>query len=281
MSIGSTINNPFYELYPNLNCSGIVLINDVPVFSFLGKDTKDGILDGSVPINHVVLQSGKYNVVGKIFPRFGQNTLTENDGMEISFNLSDIDNWKETKQSFFPQLRTPDASFDKNNKITSLLKGLPYFEITTEIEVELPFVLDGWQNSIDLNKIDKTILKNKVIEFYSQIHAILKEHNASKFLELSKEKEDLQTKAFYFNSIRKQEIRNSIISLFNKNLEVLPLNPDELKLEIFGYGKLVSLIRTDGSAALQFKRDNIEGERNIELEVKLHARSLEKGLSII
>jgi hypothetical protein len=281
MSTGSTINNPFYELYPNLNCSGIVLINDVPVFSFLGKDTKDGILDGSVPINHVVLQSGKYNVVGKIFPRFGQKTLTENDGMEISFNVSDIDNWKETKQSFFPQLSTPDASFDKNNKITSPLKGLPYFEITTEIEVELPFVLDGWQNSIDLNKIDKTILKNKVIEFYSQIHAILKEHNASKFLELSKEKEDLQTKAFYFNSIRKQEIRNSIISLFNKNLEVLPLNPDELKLEIFGYGKLVSLIRTNGSAALQFKRDNIEGERNIELEVKLHARSLEKGLIII
>ena len=141
--------------------------------------------------------------------------------------------------------------------------------------------LDGWQNSIDLNKIDKAILKNKVIEFYSQIHAVLKEHNTSKFLELSKEKEDLQTKAFYFNSIRKQEIRDSIISLFNKNLEVLPLNPDELKLEIFGYGKLVSLIRTDGSSALQFKRNNTEGERNIELEVKLHARSLEKGLSII
>lgn len=281
MSIGSTIKNPYYELYPNLNCSGIVFINDVPVFSFLGEDTKDGILDGSVPINHVALQTGKYKVVGKIFPRYGQKSLSENDGMEISFNLSDIDNWKETKHSFSPEVSTPEASFDKNNKITSPLKGLSYFEIGTEIEIELPFVLDGWQNSIDLNKIDKAILKNKVIEFHTQLHAVLKEHNASKFLELSKEKEDLQTKAFYFNSIRKQEIRNSIISLFNKNLEVLPLNPNELKLEIFGYGKLVSLLRVDGSSALQFKQNNIEGERNIELEVKLHMRTLEKGLSII
>ncbi|MCV9926296.1 hypothetical protein OIU83_01425 [Flavobacterium sp. LS1R49] len=275
------IKNPYYELYPNLNCSGIVLVNDVPVFSFLGEDSKDGILDGSVPINHIVLESGKYKVVGKLLPRFGQKTLTQNDGMNISFNLSDIDNWKETKHSFFPELSSPKAFFGKDNKITSPIKGLPFFEIATEIEIKLPFVLDGWQNSVDLSKQEKSKIKQKVLEYYIQIHAILREHNASKFLELSKEKEDLQTKAFYFNSNRKQEIRDSIINLFNKNLEVLPLNEEELKLEFFGYGKLVSLVRLDGSSALQFKRSNAEGERNIELEIKLHARTLEKGLSII
>lgn len=275
------INNPYYELYPNLNCAGIVLVNDIPVFSFVGEDSKDGILDGSVPINHIILQSGKYKVIGKIFPRFGQKALTENDGMEINFNLSDIDNWKETKRSFLPKLTSPETFFDKDNKITSPIKGLPYFEIATEIEVELPFVLDGWQNSVDLSKVDKTALKQRVFEYYLQIHAVLNEHNASKFLELSKEKEDLQTRAFYFNSIRKQEIRDSIINLFNKNLEVLPLNENDLKLEIFGNGKLVSLFRLDGSSALQFKRNKDEGERNIELEIKLHARTAEKGLSII
>ncbi|PAM92666.1 hypothetical protein B4N84_21260 [Flavobacterium sp. IR1] len=275
------INKPYYELYPNLNCAGIVFVNDVPVFSFLGKDSETGIMDRPVPINHILLQSGEYKVVGRMMPRFGSKLLTQNDGMNINFNVSDIDHWKETKHGFFPELKSPDATFDSNNKITSPLKGLPVFEIATEIKVELPFVLDGWQNSIDLTKLDKDVLKQKVMEFYIQIHAILKEHNASKFLELSKEKEDLQTKAFYFDSGRKQEIRNTIINLFNKNLDVLPLNENELKLEVFGYGKLVSLVRLDGSSALQFKRDNIEGERNIELEVKLHARTLEKGLSII
>ncbi|MBE0393893.1 hypothetical protein [Flavobacterium sp. PL002] len=206
-------------------------MNDVPVFSFLGKDSKDGILDGSVPINHIVLQSGKYKAINiKLLPRFGQKTLTENDGMNINFNLSDIDNWKETKHSFLPELSSPEAYFDKDNKITSPIKGLPYFEIATEIEIELPFVLDGWQNSINLSEIKQSEIKQRVMEFYIQIHAILKEHNAAKFLELSKEKEDLQTKAFYFNSITKQEIRDSIINLFKKNLEVLPLNDDELKL---------------------------------------------------
>ena len=95
---------PYYELYPNINCSGIILVNDVPAFSFLGEDTKEGIMDGQVPINHIVLQSGKYKVVGKMLPRFGHKNLTENDGMNINFNLCDFDHWKETKHSFFPEI---------------------------------------------------------------------------------------------------------------------------------------------------------------------------------
>ncbi|PAM92663.1 hypothetical protein B4N84_21245 [Flavobacterium sp. IR1] len=82
--------------------------------------------------------------------------------------------------------------------------NFPYFEIATEIEVKLPFILDGWQNSVDLTKLDKTVLKEKVLEYYRQIHAILKEHNAPKFLDLSKEKQKLQEEAFYFTDERKK-----------------------------------------------------------------------------
>jgi hypothetical protein len=275
------IDKPYYELYPSLNCSGIILVDDVPVFSFLGADTSEGIFDGTVPINHILLQSGKHEIIAKMFPRHEKKALTENDGINVKFNLCDFDNWKETKHSFFPELNTPDAYFDKNNKITSPMNGLSSFEVKTQIEVELPFILNGWQNSLDLRKIDKKVLKRQVFEFYNQIHAILTTHNAAKFLNLSKEKEDLQTQAFYFNGTKKQEIRQSIIDLFSRNLEVMPLDVNELKLEYWGYGKLVRLVRLDGSDALQFKKIEENKNKKIELEVKLHMRSLEKGLSII
>jgi hypothetical protein len=275
------IKKPYYELYPNLNSSGIILVDDVPVFNFLGEDTIDGMLDGNVPINHVLLQSGKHTVSVKMLPRFKQKTLTENEGVTIKFNLCDFDNWKETKHSFFPELKSPDSYFDKDNKITSKIKGLPTFKFKTEIEVELPFVLDGWQNSVDLSKQDMDSLFRDTLTYYRQIHAILKEHNAIKFLEISKEKEALQTQAFYFDKTRKEEIRQSIINLFSRNLEVVPLIESDLKLEIMGYGKLVRLIKKDGSSALQFKKIEENVEKKIELEVKLHMRSLDKGLSII
>ena len=48
-----------------------------------------------------------------------------------------------------------------------------------------------------------------------------------------------------------------------------------------GYGKLVRLVKLDGSEPLQFKSPNSEEQSNIELEIKLHMRSEEKGFSII
>ncbi len=275
------INKPYYELFPSLNTSAIIFVDDVPVFSFLGEETNEGIYDGTVPINHILLQSGVHEVVGKLYPRFGHKTLTENDGINIKFNVSDFDNWKETKQSFFPELNSPDAYFNADKKITSAINGLPTFEIKTEIKTELPYILNGWQKSINLKTYDKTILKNKVYEYYIQIHAILASGNASKYLEISKEKEELQTQAFYFDENKKQEIRKSIVDLFARNLELLPINENELIVELMGYGKLVRLTRLDGSSALQFKKIELEKEKKIELEIKLHMRTLEKGFTII
>lgn len=275
------INKPYFELYPSINCSGVVLVDDVPVFKFLGKDTKDGLMDGPVPINHILLNSGKHKVSGKMYPRFGNKTLIENDGMSINFNVSDFDNWKETKQKFMPEIKSPDAYFDQNNKITSKIKGLTFFEIGTEIEIELPFVLDGWQKSIDLSKIDNDKLFQEVFNKYVEVHSIIKSHNASKFLNISKEKEDLQSQAFYFDDKRKEEIRQSIFNLFNQKLKILPINKQDLKLELWGYGKLVTLVRNDGTSAIQFERDIDKGKRNIEFDIKLHMRSKEKGLTII
>mgnify|MGYP003575126528 CR=1 FL=1 len=270
------LQKPLYTIDPHIYCSGTILINDIPVIDWYGEETESGGYLGGIDINHLLLQSGKHKIIGKMLPRKGKKTLTEEEAMLIDFYCGDADPriWKSSKYRFHPKIESPWNGLSENI-------NYPYFEIATEIEIELPFVLDGWQNSIDLSKLDKTILKQKVIEYYRQIHAVLKEHNASKFLELSKEKQKLQEQAFYFSEERKQSFKQGLVALFNQNLELEPLNENELKLDFFGYGKLVRLIKFDGTQPLQFKSPNLIEQSNIELEIKLHVRNPEKGFSII
>lgn len=267
---------PLYSVYPHLYCSGSIYVNDVPVVEWYGKETTEGGLSGDSEINHVLLQSGKCKVVGKMYPRYGKKVISKEETLFIDFYLAeaDLDKWKKTRAKFHPKIESSWDGLSENI-------NYPYFEITTEIEVELPFVLDGWQNSVDLSKIEKKELLKEVLTFYREVHAILREHNATKFLDLSKEKMKLQEEAFYFSEERKKSFMEGALKLFNQNLEVEPLIESELKLEIMGYGKLVRLIKLDGSQPLQFKSLDIEKQGNIELEIKLHMRSKEKGFSII
>ncbi|WP_043706352.1 hypothetical protein [Tenacibaculum ovolyticum] len=267
---------PYYTIYPHIYCSGIIYINDVPAITWLGEETKEGGFGGDIPINQLVLESGKHAVKIVMLPRINKKTLTEEETFFADFYLSDVSpgRWKETSHKFHPKIESP---------WNGLSEGInyPIFELKTEIEVELPYVLDGWQNSQDLTEIKEEILFRKVFSHYQQIHAVLAEHNVSKFLELSKEKMQLQEQAFYFSEERKKQFYEGALSLFSQNLKVEPLMKDELKLQIMGYGKLVRLIKLDGSEPLQYMSPNIENQSNIELEVKLHMRSEEKGFSII
>ncbi len=267
---------PYYTIYPHIYCSGIIYVNDVPAISWLGEETKEGGFGGAIPINHLILESGKHKVKVIILPRVDKEVLTEEETFFVDFYLADVssERWKETWHKFHPKLETP---WD------GLSEGINYpsFELVTEIEVEVPFVLDGWQNSVDLSEMEKKHLFNELFSYYQQIHSILSAHNASHFLEISKEKMKLQEQAFYFSKKRKQEFEEGALKLFNQNLEVEPLVASELKLQIMGYGKLVRLIKLDGTEPLQFKSPNPEEQSNVELEIKLHMRSKEKGFSII
>ena len=263
-----------YSIYPRIYCSGTIYVNDVPVVEWFGNETIKGGFGGDTMINQALLQSGKYKVVGKMFPRKGFKHLTEDETMSIEFFVSDVSNWKASRMQFHPKIESPWDGLTENI-------NYPYFEFSTEIEVELPFVLDGWQKSLDLTKLEKKDLKIKVLEYYRNIHAVLQGYNASKFLELSIEKMKLQEQAFYFDDVRKKGFLDGATALFDQNLKVVPLIDAELDMQIFGNGKLVRLMKKDGSQPLQFMSPDKENQSDIELEIKLHMRSLNKGFTII
>ncbi len=268
---------PYYTLYGTLYCSGIVYVNDVVVAKWVGDETKGtGGFSGEISINQSLLQSGKYEVKVIMLPRKGSVTLSEEEAAVLDFYLADLDEgkWKESRHKFHPRIESPWGGLDEGI-------NYPVYELVTEIEVELPFILEGWQDSVDLKEIKEKNLFDDVLAVYRQIHSVLKSHNVSKFLEISEDKMKLQEEAFYFSDERKKKFRESALSLFNQKLTPLPLNRDELKIEIMGHGKLVRMVRLDGSSALQYESLDPDKQGNIEFDVKLHKRSEKKGFTII
>ncbi|MGN7759276.1 hypothetical protein ACTJIV_17525 [Chryseobacterium sp. 22532] len=265
---------PLYSVYPRMYCSGTIYVNDVPVIDWYGDETKEGGFGGDTMINQALLQSGKYQVVGKMYPRLGKNVLDEDDTLSVDFFCADFDNWKASRAEFRPKMESPWDGLTENVQH-------PTFNVAGEIEVELPFVLDGWQHSVDFKDMKKEDLFSDVFRYYKQIRAVLVEHNVGKYLEMSHDKMQLQEQALYYTEDRKKRFLDSAGQLFGQNLAVEELNEADLHLEIMGYGKLVRLMRKDGSQPLQFKSPDLEKQGNIEMEVKLHMRTKEKGFSII
>ncbi|WP_054851309.1 hypothetical protein [Olleya sp. ITB9] len=268
---------PYYSIYRRMGCAGEIYVNDVPLTFHSGITTSGSkTVTGDIPINHLLLESGSYKVTGIMLPRHKMKTLTKDEYMSLDFYIAEGDTSKlqETRKKFHPRIKQPWNGLSEKIEY-------PIFKITTEINVNLPFVLNGWQNSINLKTIKEKDLFNEVLKFYYQLHGVLASHNASKFLDLSKDKMELQEKAFYFTKKSKADFLNGATSLFSQKLELLPLNSTNLKLQIMGYGKLVRLVRLDGSSALQYKIADPEINDTVKFDIKLHMKTLNKGLSII
>lgn len=193
------ITNPIYSIYPTIFCSGSILVNDVPVRDWYGERTKKGGFTGDIPLNNVLLKSGTYKVEGRMLPRYGQEFITEEEWMRIKFFHYENGEFK-TKQPY-PPIESPWGGLSEGIKHTN-------FEISTEIEVDLPFEVAGWEGSLDLRKENEEQLFNEVLAYYEQIRMVLQEHHASNFLEMAQAKMKIQETTLYFDKARKKKLFN-------------------------------------------------------------------------
>ena len=89
------IKDPYYQLSIDAGCAMEVLVNDVIVSEWKGKDTAGTAgYFMNMPINQVLLESGTYKVIGKMYPDYGLTTLRQENGLKIDFYVASIDNPK-------------------------------------------------------------------------------------------------------------------------------------------------------------------------------------------
>lgn len=275
----SRINNIYentqntYKLEISLSkCEGVVLVDDVPSYTFWGDKSKYRTRV-FVPINNLLLNNGKHIIKLQVFPKKGDLKFEK-----YAFGSVEAILYKDL--TFNDQIKINSISTPSEDKKN--LEGLPYYELNTELEVQLPFNIIGWTESVDLKKEmeNGNDIKNEVKSAYDKIRQIIDKKDIIGFSELIKEREALLATAFYFTKDEeKKELEEFLDLIKNPDYELAPY-PAEADLHFYGYGKLVTLFTKEREGVIKLinKKDPNE---EIILDFYFHRKQKEEKLEVI
>lgn len=275
-----SIKQKDYNLYArSANCQFEILVDDVPPFvGFWGKITEKGTgFNGAIPINSCLLKSGTHIITVKIYPRYGKTKLEYMSGFEIDVYYRKTATVDEESEVQLYSLETPTKSRGATG-----LEGFPYFEMKSELLVDLPFEIEGWKNSVNLKEEqeDGHDLKKELQKAYQNLWDIINKKDTSSLLKIINERENLLAEAFYFNPKEKEEAIQDLLSIIKDDTYELAPFPEEAKMYFYGYGKMVTLLDLEREGIIRFvnKKDPKE---TISLEFRFHRKKTNEELKVI
>jgi len=255
---------PYYVIeYSASSCLLDIKVNDVSV-----KHTNlKGYTSNVIPVNLVIPESGRQQVSYNILPLLGETALREDATFSASVCLYDAGGDVIQKQDEINTFTMPENT----TKIP-----LPVYKGERVFYADVPYKLDAWQNSQDLSKIEK--LRVLVDSAYRKIEEIISNSQYNLYAEMVQKREDNIATCFYLSEEEKKERLTELIELFESGFKIVPVSEKDFMF-IYGYNKLVSLKKQDGSSALLLKNANT-GQK-LTLDIKLHLEQGSKELTII
>lgn len=269
-----------YNLYTgSANCQFEILVDDVPPFvGFWGKATERGTgFAGAIPINSCLLKSGTHSISVKIYPRYGKTRLEYMSGFYFDAYYRKVHTLDEECEVQLYRLETPTKSGGATG-----LEGFPYFEMKSELVVDLPFEIEGWKNSVNLKEEqeDGHDLKKELQKTYQNLWDIINKKDTASLLKIINERENLLAEAFYFSANEKEEAIQDLLSIVKDDTYELAPFPKEAKMYFYGYGKMVTLLDLGREGVIRFvnKKDPKE---TISLEFRFHRKKINEELKVI
>ncbi|MCD8403927.1 hypothetical protein LNI92_12615, partial [Tenacibaculum finnmarkense genomovar finnmarkense] len=173
---------PMYLLRINQEyCTYEVLVNDFPVY----KNYDLGVNATGIKINKAILNSGEQTVTLRMYPignleqeAYGGEMpyyKTLKGGSSMRIEVIKIPDWKNYDIAAEEIIKVVTTEGFDTNKFPGA--GLPYYEFTFSFTAEVPYENEGWSNGIDLRKIDSTILKKKIWNYFKMYQKIHEEKN--------------------------------------------------------------------------------------------------------
>ena len=262
-----------YKIATSINrCQGILLIDDVPSFQFWGEKSKFSTTTYA-QANHILLFSGKHEIKLQLFPKPWEKTFEKYAFGGLEFFYYDDLTFNQEYSLF--KITTPS---EKDNNIG----GLPYYELKTELEVELPFDIIGWRNSVNLKDENENGLdiSKELHQKITEIREIIAKRDVNQFSNLIKEREALLETAFYFTKDEANQGLNDFLELIkDTNYELVPL-PENANLHFYGYGKLITLLTPERERVITLVNKN-DPKDKIVLDFYFHRKQKGKPLEVI
>ncbi|HEX8357745.1 MAG TPA: hypothetical protein VF610_10045, partial [Segetibacter sp.] len=256
----------------NMECQFEVFIDDVLLLRMMGPITQNGGgITGAHDINQLLLTSGKHEIKVRMYPKFGKQIFGDEGYVNLKFYYFLQERFK--NHIYYNDMNAHNGihidqvdkqwieKWDQENQVgydgdyvakqPDKFKGLPAYEWRKTFNAEVPFDLDGWRNSVNLIKEqddEKKDIKNEVFDEYRKIHELFEKRDATAYLTLVKEREELITHTLYYRESDKKLRNEEIVKLIlDPDYKVEPMYKETFKLDFQGYGKLVSIInRADG-----------------------------------
>lgn len=110
-------------------------------------------------------------------------------------------------------------------------------------KAEVPYALQSWENSEDLTKLDKLVLKEKVLAFYNNFRKAFESKDSDFYINNIKNAEYNYYQSNYFEVINAQTKSNKWIDFIKQGKQLEPIEKFDMK--IYGDGKMVSLRGVD------------------------------------
>ena len=246
----------FYEIY----------INDILAFEHYENV---GLANHAVVINDLILKSGLQKVTIKLFPlgKIGNEeypVLTSKARFDLAiFKRDKATPWEGLNYDVVKEYFAPTISGESHGAFKN--EGLPYFEETFTFDAEVPYELEGWNDSQNLKEIDQEVLEKEILNFYKEYADVIYNQDEEKWVKMNQKKELNYLKSVYYNDVKSDEFEARIESfkeIFDSNFtKKYPL--DKYEILFSNEGRVVTLksIENKGKSAFSYGiKVNIDGE---------------------
>jgi len=258
-------NDMIKELYYMIDfrasaCAFDILINDV---SALTMDI-NGQIGASAPINFLILESGQQQLEIIVRPNVGETQFDENVNFSAVIKLYDV------SERFI--LIEEGLTFEMNDED----KTKPICSYKSNFNAEVPYKLDAWQKSVNLDTVES--LREKVELAYKRLADIIAKGEYDTLRDILEEREKNMAISMYLDEESSEKRLDGLIEDFENGYEIEPLSGTEI-MYLYANSKLVCLKTPEGDSALRLRHK--ETNEMMTVEVVFHLKHGEIELSVI
>lgn len=239
-------------------CNMRISVNGIPLICI----NVDGQCSTRYPFNNLLLESGRASIKYEALPLKGEVQLHKEAYLNCEVELYDLDSGYEPVSTM--------ASYETPQHDNAVI---PYLVHEDFIQVEIPYTLVGWKQSMKLDRL-KDQLRPMVFMKYNSIIAMMRNHRFSEYENAFRERENIMGTCFYLSEDEKQGRMKDVEQDIMNCTEIVPLSSSDT-LELAADGRLARLIKTDGESALRVKNDETGEEILFELWLQMKPGSTE------
>ncbi|KIO51842.1 hypothetical protein [Flavobacterium hibernum] len=232
ININKMTYQPIYTLKISVANPYETYVNDMP----LEIDYQAGSTNNELPINNYILKSGIQEIKIVLLPDEGKKIV---DRLGINYVAVKIykyprglDYTGENRVELIKEINLRD------------LKESPLLVKTFQIDIDVPYNLQGWSESVDLKKENQKELNNELVNKFNEFRDLLKIHDVKSFLSKTEKSEKDLNEALFLSQEEIKSDLNDLSADIKNIIDVYPIENYEIKF--YGNGRIITLLRIDG-----------------------------------